>query len=513
MTRPVKNLLFIVADQWRGDTLGARGHACVQTPHLDALAADGVAFASHFGQASPCGPARASMLTGLYMMNHRQVGNGTPLAARFPNLALEAAKAGLEAALFGYTDTPLDPGLRDAATSLAEAWICPGFSPVAPFLFADGFAAWTAALRAKGYAIPERPIDIYGPAEGTDPKTYPPSRLRAEDTDTAYLTDAALDHIAAKGDQPWFVHLACLRPHPPMFAPEPYNSLHDPAAAPAPRRPADPRDIKRQHPYLAWAIETQSYREYFHRRLAPAEITDDNDRRMRAVYYGNCSEVDAQIGRLIAHLKAAGAYDDTLIVFTSDHGEQFGDNWLYGRRGPYDGHFHLPLIIRDPRPAADAARGATVDAFTEAVDLMPTMLAALGRAAPPGLDGASLVPFLHGATPAGWRQAVFYELDFRDTPRRRIEAALGLASAECQLAVLRDRDYKYVHFAGLAPLLFDLRADPAEQHDLARDPAHAALLWRYAEAMLSRRMSSADRALTGFHQPYDGDLQELSRGP
>ena len=104
-----RKVLFISADQWRGECLSALGHACVRTPHLDALAANGVLFRNHYCQASPCGPARTSMLTGLYMMNHRSLHNGTPLDARFTNLALEVRKAGYDPTLFGYTDTSPDP--------------------------------------------------------------------------------------------------------------------------------------------------------------------------------------------------------------------------------------------------------------------------------------------------------------------------------------------------------------------------------------------------------------------
>jgi len=103
------NILYITADQWRGEALSARGHPVVRTPHLDALAADGVLFESHYGQCTPCGPSRASLHTGLYAMTHRSVRNGTPLDARFTNIALEARKAGYDPALIGYTDTSVDP--------------------------------------------------------------------------------------------------------------------------------------------------------------------------------------------------------------------------------------------------------------------------------------------------------------------------------------------------------------------------------------------------------------------
>ena len=107
--RPKTNVLFICADQWRGDCLSALGHPVVRTPNLDALARDGVLFRNHFGQCTPCGPSRISLLTGLYLMNHRSGRNGTPLDSRHTNIALEARKAGHEPALFGYTDSSVDP--------------------------------------------------------------------------------------------------------------------------------------------------------------------------------------------------------------------------------------------------------------------------------------------------------------------------------------------------------------------------------------------------------------------
>ena len=112
------NILFIIADQWRGECLSSLGHPLVKTPHLDALAADGVTFKQHYGQAAPCGPGRACLYTGTYLHNNRSVLNGTPLDARFTNVALEARKVGYEPALFGYTDVTADP--RQFASGRSE---------------------------------------------------------------------------------------------------------------------------------------------------------------------------------------------------------------------------------------------------------------------------------------------------------------------------------------------------------------------------------------------------------
>ncbi|TIT05872.1 MAG: phosphonate monoester hydrolase, partial [Mesorhizobium sp.] len=115
-------------------------------------------------------------------------------------------------------------------------------------------------------------------------------------------------------------------------------------------------------------------------------------RAIRAIYYGMISEVDAQLGRLWQALKAAGAWDETVIVLTSDHAEMMGDHFMLGKGGFFDGSYHIPLIIRDPR--LGHAAGGSVDCFSEAVDILPTLLDLLGEDPPPHLDGRSLKPFL-----------------------------------------------------------------------------------------------------------------------
>src|SRR6266700_1072324 len=126
------NVLFVTADQWRGDSLSCAGHPVVRTPNLDRLAASGARFARHFAQAAPCGPSRASLYTGMYLMNHRSVLNGTPLDARHDNVALMARRLGYEPALFGYTDTSIDPRTVAAGDPRLFRYegVLPGFDPV-----------------------------------------------------------------------------------------------------------------------------------------------------------------------------------------------------------------------------------------------------------------------------------------------------------------------------------------------------------------------------------------------
>ena len=132
MTNRASNVLFITADQWRGDCVSALGGSCLRTPHLDRLIHEGVLFRRHYAQASPCGPSRASLYTGLYLHNHRSVVNGTPLDSRHTNVALEARKAGYEPALFGYTDVSADPREHHQNDPVMRSYegVLPGMVPI-----------------------------------------------------------------------------------------------------------------------------------------------------------------------------------------------------------------------------------------------------------------------------------------------------------------------------------------------------------------------------------------------
>ena len=508
------NVLIVTADQWRGDCLSTLGHPVVKTPSLDALAAEGVLFRNHFAQCTPCGPSRASLLTGMYMMNHRSVRDGTPLDARFTNLALEAHRAGYAPGLIGYTDTSPDPRQhhpKDPALT-GDAGVLPGFTQLVPGSEAGsaGTEPWLRHLAAKGYEVPAGAREIYKPvadypgAAGRGP-SYSPPIYRAEDSDTAFMIDQATAAIAREGGRPWFLHLSLLRPHPPFIAPEPYNALYQPDEVPAFRRAASPEAEAQSHPYTAYMGRHHWARESLDPATHPRE--DRAMRQLRATYYGLITEADHHLGRLFDFLKDNGAYDDTLIIFTSDHGEQLWDHWVLGKECHFDQSFHVPLIIRAPGRAADESRGRVVKAFTESVDIMPSVLDMLGCAIPLQCDGASLGPFLAGRDPEDWRMEAHWELDFRDVVHGTAQAELGIGLDDCALTVIRDGRYKYVHFAALPPLFFDLEHDPDERHNLAGDPGQAAPVLAYAQKMLSWRMAQAERTLTGIRLTPKGPIE------
>ena len=512
MTQPIRNVLLITADQWRADCLSAMSHACVKTPHLDALIADSVCFENHYTVCAPCGPSRASLLTGMYLQNHRSCRNGTPLDERHSNIAIETRKAGYDPVLFGYTDTSRDPRTtpHDELTRYAYEGLLPGFR--AETMLLDDLIPWVEDLRAKGYDIPEQQRQIYHHVtdyHGADNhgRTFPPPVYSADHSMTAFLTNKVQSYIAKQTDS-WFAHVSYLRPHPPFVAPEPYNNMYAASDVPPPVRAETVEAEAQMHPWLRAALGAKG--DWFDPWLQSSigeDTYDHNVAQVRATYYGLISKVDHYVGQLIQNLKDTGTYDETLIIFTSDHGELLGDHWLFGKRGHFDESYKIPLIIRDPRDAAKSSRGTRVSKFTESVDIMPTILDWLGGDIPRQCDGRSLMPFCHGHSPDDWRTEVHWEYDFRSIDDLEVEQSLGISMDQCALNVIRDDKFKYVHFNGLPPLFFDLEKDPKNLVNLADDPKYAAEMLVYTQKLISWRMQNDERTLTGMKLTSHGVVE------
>jgi arylsulfatase A-like enzyme len=205
-------------------------------------------------------------------------------------------------------------------------------------------------------------------------------------------------------------------------------------------------------------------------------------------------------------LKSHGLWDSTLIVFTSDHGEQMGDHWLLGKMGYFDQSYHIPLIIRDPDVRADESRGGVRDEFTENVDIMPTLLEWMEIDTPVQCDGKSLVDIVRsGRFPTHWRTEAHWEYDFRSVADGDSwEGELGLTHHQCTLNVVRGKRYKYVHFTRMPALLFDLATDPHELVNQANNPAYLPVTLEYAQKLLSWRMNHDEQTLTHLALTEEG---------
>ncbi len=511
-----RNILFIIIDQLRADCLHGALADHVDLPNIRRFRDEAVSFERHYSVTNPCGPSRASLFTGLYAMNHRSVRNGTPLAAHHTNVALEMRKAGYDPLLFGYTDTTHDPRTghpRDPRLLSGEG-VLPGFHEIVEMAMEQSYP-WRAHLKKKGYDLPDysRIWVPVSPDPTRPPRPDDPPFYRAEDSDTAFLTDAFLQQMAVRTDQDWFALLTYLRPHPPLVAPEPYNRLYDPSSLPLPVRRPDPAEEEAVHPYIAAHRRTPSLGDTVVGCGAGLDERRDEDvQLLRALYLGLATEVDHHLGRIMDFLRETGQYDETLIIVTADHGEMLGDHHMWGKQHVYEPAWHIPLLIRDP--ARPQGHGTRVQALTETIDIAPTILEACGRPVPAAMDGRPLCDFLEGRTPSNWKDAIMMELEFAepDYPRP-LQKALSLPLRDANFAILREERYKLVHFnAGLPPLVFDLQEDPGEMNDLAGDPAHRDTLLRLTQRLLSHRMSHADRNLSEMKATAGGVLNFTPEG-
>lgn len=493
---PHKNVLFIVIDQLRADCISGPLAAHLDIPNLRALMDDAVTFQRHYSVVNPCGPSRASLLTGQYSMNHRSVRNGTPLRHDTPNVATEMRKAGYTPMLFGYTDTAQDPRIYAATDPALRTYEHPmnGFQEVVEMRFEMSYP-WRSYLINEGYSF-DTYADVYKPVSpnGRAPKINDPAMYRAEDSDTAFLTDRFLATMPAYSDQSWFAHLTYIRPHPPLVAPAPYNDMYEPAKLPLPARHPDPADETAVHPFFGptLAQKTPAGNVVGFPDLAP---TDKTVQTLRALYFGLITEVDHHVGRVLDFLRETDQYDNTLIIVTADHGEMLGDRHCWSKFTVHDAAYHTPLIIRQPDNAARA--GNVVTAPVETIDITPTILDWVGQEVPNSMDGHSLLPLLAGTLPPDWRSYSFSELDFAEPENPTLwERTLGTGPSDSTLSILRDEAFTLVEFAAdLPPILFDHNAG-GEAVNVAALPEYQNDLARLGRQMLRHRMRNMDHTLS-----------------
>ena len=486
-----KNVLFIIADQFRADSLGVVGHPIVQTPNLDMLAREGVLFTQCFTQTAPCGPSRACMYTSRYACSHRSVNNKVPLIDAHENLGVAVRESGRDPIVISNNDYTVDPRILPpddfrTYTRFYDNFL-PGFNGV--LLHEYDSPEWFEDLRQKGY--PEHLLNHNQVHKPNVPEAGPedhlplrfPSYIRAEDAECRFVTKTAIDHMSQREEAGWFVSLNYIKPHPPRICSAPFNDMYDPADMPPAMRQAD--ELKSEHPYLK-----RMYSE-------PDLVSERDLREVQANYWGMITELDAALGDLFQYLKDSGQWDNTLIVFTSDHGEYLGDHFLTGKGKIYDGTMRVPLIIRDPSPEADVTRGQQVDGFVESIDHAPTMLDYLDISIPNRFQGTSVLGRVRGKGVA--KSEVYYERDIRDEVADLIsDPDLGL------LWVIRDDKFKYVHFAdeSFPALLFDLQQDPHEFTNLADDPEYLPTMITYCQKLLRWRMKHEDQRMTHWHARY-----------
>ncbi len=498
----IRNILFIMFDQLRFDYLSCAGHPHLQTPHIDGLAAEGVRFSRAYVQSPVCGASRMSFYTGRYVHSHGATWNNVPLKVGERTLGDHLRATGMDCVLVGKTHMKADDegmaGLGIPRDSVIGARVAEcgfdvyerddGMRPEGPDGMYDphGAERYNAWLRDKGYEA-ENPWHDFansGRHENGDvasgwflKNARKAATIREEDSETPYMTGRAIEFMEQAGDKPWCLHLSYIKPHWPYIAPAPYNDMYGPQHVQ--RAIRDEGEREDPHPV---------YRAFMEGRIGKAFSRDEVREAVIPAYMGLVKQCDDQMGRLFAWLKETGRWDDTLIVVTSDHGDYLGDHWLGEKDLFHEPSVKVPLIIRDPRAEADAARGTVCDALVEGIDLAPTFLeVAGGEAKPHILEGRSLAPFLRGEAPEAWREFVVSEYDYG---MHAAAAHLAESPSKARLFMIADERWKYVHAEGMRPQLFDMEADPDEFRDLGADPPpEVAAMMEERLARWARRLS------------------------
>lgn len=481
------NILFIMYDQLRFDYLSCAGHPHLETPNFDRVAAQGVRFTNAYVQSPVCGSSRMSFYTGRYASSHGAQWNGFPLRVGEQTMGDHLRKHGMDCWLIGKTHMKADAegmarlglspdsviGARQAEAGF-DVWIRDdGLWGQGP----DGFydeqrSPYNEYLKSKGYPS-ENPWADFANA-GVDGNQIAsgwmfrnadkPANIREEDSETPWLTSGTIDFIAEKTG-PWCAHVSYIKPHWPYIVPAPYHDMYGPNDVPAAKR----HDVERENAHPVF----QAYQDG---RISAAFHREDVRQKVIPAYMGLIKQCDDQLGRLLDFLEETGRMDDTMIVLTSDHGDYLGDHWMGEKDLFHEQSVKIPMIIYDPRAAADATRGTTCDALVESIDLAATFVEAAGGQVPDHIiEGRSLLPWLRGDTPE-WRDYVISEFDYSVTPQA---VRLGLKPRDCRLFMVFDGRFKLMHAeGGFRPMLFDLQEDPDEFHDLAKGDSHQAAIDR-----------------------------------
>ncbi len=451
------NILFICTDQQRFDALGCYGNAHIQTPAIDGLAREGVLFERCYVQSPVCAPSRASLLTGRYVHSHGLWANGVALPPGerlFPRTLADAGydcgligKLHLAACYQGRTEPRHDDGFRvfDWAHDPTHG------SPE------NRYHRW----------LEERHPDLYAAAMAQGPgrrghETVGFDSMPTEAHYSRWVSERTVDFLRSgrDPDKPFFLIANFYDPHHPFVAPQEYLDRYDPAALPPPI--GGPDDLTDRPPILAEASKAS----YAGRARGFAAYSPEEIRRTIAAYYAMVTLIDDEVRRILSALDDLGLAEDTLVIFTSDHGEMLGDHGLL-LKGPmlYEGAVRVPLILRWPGVLPANVRRPDL---VQWIDLCATVLGAAGAEPLGGDQGQSLLPLARGDAEAPCRGWALCE--YRDSGHPY--------DPPVHLTMLRQGRHKLVVHHGdpatgrpRSGELYDLEADPGELRNLWDDPA------------------------------------------
>ena len=420
---------------------------------------------------------------GRYASSHGAHWNGFPLRVGEMTMGDHLRNAGMDAWLIGKTHMKADSegmarlglspdsviGARQAECGF-DTWIRDdGLWGLGP----DGWydekrSPYNEYLKSKGYES-ENPWADFANAGIDGDKVASgwifrnadkPANIKETDSETPWLTRKTIEFMdAMQGKDPWCAHVSYIKPHWPYIVPAPYHDMFGPNHVPAPTRD----EVELENPQPVFGAYQQN-------KIAQAFHKDEVRQKVIPAYMGLIKQCDDQLGHILDYLEETGQIKDTMIVLTSDHGDYLGDHWMGEKDLFHDPSVKIPMIIYDPRSDCDATRGTTCDALVESIDLTATFIEAAGGTVPDHIvEGRSLLPWLQGDTPA-WRKYAISEYDYSVTPQA---VKLGVEPRDARLFMVYDGRYKMMHAeGGFRPMLFDLKNDPEEFHDLAKGIDH-----------------------------------------
>ena len=437
------NLVVILSDQHNPRVMGCNGHPLAKTPNLDQLAARGTRFASAYTNCPICVPARASFATGRYVHQTRFWDNAIAYDGSIPSWGHRLMAQGHRVTSIGKLHyVRADPARNGFDEEIETMHLAQGLGDLAG-LIRDELIVRNGARKL-------------GPEAGPGDSSY-----QRYDHGIAEEACRWLAHEAPKHrDKPWVLYVGFVCPHPPFIAPPEFFALYPPDSIPMPDRYAP--ELWPRHPYLDGLRRGRPHHEGF--------TGSDMVRRAIAAYYALVSFLDHNVGRVLGALENSGLAASTRVIYGSDHGENLGNRGLWAKSTLFDESAGIPLIMAGP----DVQQGRVVKTPVSLVDGFPTILECVGakpEAADAELPGTSLFSIASGAA-----------------TERAVLSEYHASASICGAFMLRRKRYKYIHYVGHAPMLFDMESDPYERIDLASDPNRRAVLVDF-EAELRRLLN------------------------
>mgnify|MGYP002629484412 CR=1 FL=1 len=420
-----RNVVFILADDHRYDAMSFMGHQFAETPHMDAMAKNGVHLKNAFVTTSLCSPSRASILTGLYTFRHRVIDNNRAIPPGTLYFPQYLQKAGYATAFFGK-------------------WHMGGASDEPQ----PGFDHWVS-FRGQGNYYPPGPnytLNVDG------------KRVKQKGYITSELTDYAVDWMAKQDakKKPFFLYLSHKAVHA-NFTPEPkYDGKFE-------HKPFKRAASESTTPYnLSSPRWLRDQRNSWHGVDFPYHSELDIEKYYKR-YCEALSSVDDSVGRVIAQLKKMGIYDETLVIYMGDNGFMFGEHGLIDKRVAYETSIRVPMLMQCPQLFKG---GTVVDKVVANIDIAPTVMEAMGVQMPPHMDGQSFIPIAQGKN-VPWRDwflyVYYWEKNFPQSPT---------------VFSLRGDKFKYITYYGLwdTDEFYNIQDDPTESKNLINDPQYTKLV-------------------------------------